>query len=524
MDVNARNKDGCTPLHEITDRSNPEMVRLLLEAGADANAAGNDGATPLMEVWGQKDIAQILLAYGADIDKGHRKYTFSFGEGVYMFTFEEETLLISAVMSANNEDAMNLLYMGADPDVSDKYGQSAIDLYTSDRRVFVDAFIHRVSAVKGTFTQGDRSRAFHLADRRISTEFKYGVAFRAVSMGNIASLRKIIYKGGFDVKHLNKLGQSFLYVACYNRHPRIVDLLLNYGANPDIGWPGEQITPAMVIAGNCGDAFKNTANQYCCAGLFLSDHGNKEENFEARTEILRLLVMRGADLNIRNQQGMTAYAIAKNNCVGHIFQQVITICVQQQRMPQTMADQILFIGPENKKTDISKIEILMSSILYYVGLVPSPTPLSLMRPLLNERADCPSLEELVETGWMFYLNHPEYMSKNIESVFEEGVGIMFILRLITKQVPYPEALKAQLNTLIDILPPALTKKRSIEVMRGMLRPSEDVDVTEASTLLEVTKSLSKKAPKGLLSDDLPALGVTYNPGQIVTVLELYVTC
>jgi len=47
IDVNAERVDGCTALHTA---KNPEMIRLLLKAGANPNAINMHGETPLVYV------------------------------------------------------------------------------------------------------------------------------------------------------------------------------------------------------------------------------------------------------------------------------------------------------------------------------------------------------------------------------------------------------------------------------------------------------------------------------------------
>jgi len=62
--VNAKDKDGNTPLHlAVQGRENIEIVQLLVSAGADVNAKDNDGKTPLdiaKEVRGNTAIVEFL--------------------------------------------------------------------------------------------------------------------------------------------------------------------------------------------------------------------------------------------------------------------------------------------------------------------------------------------------------------------------------------------------------------------------------------------------------------------------------
>src|SRR6516162_2102744 len=71
--LEARDKDQSTPLHCAAWKGHCEIVKLLLEAGADANARNeNDhwGTTPLHAAAhaNQPAIAELLIEHGADLN------------------------------------------------------------------------------------------------------------------------------------------------------------------------------------------------------------------------------------------------------------------------------------------------------------------------------------------------------------------------------------------------------------------------------------------------------------------------
>jgi hypothetical protein len=61
-DVNAKNNDGWTPLHDAAGHDHVDFARLLVENGADVNAKNNDGKTPIdiAREKGHNDIVKLL--------------------------------------------------------------------------------------------------------------------------------------------------------------------------------------------------------------------------------------------------------------------------------------------------------------------------------------------------------------------------------------------------------------------------------------------------------------------------------
>lgn len=65
--MNAKPESGNTALIQAVDRGHPDVVRLLVEKGADLNAKNKDGMTALSlaESRGYEEVVRILKAAGA---------------------------------------------------------------------------------------------------------------------------------------------------------------------------------------------------------------------------------------------------------------------------------------------------------------------------------------------------------------------------------------------------------------------------------------------------------------------------
>jgi len=71
--IDARDKDGSTPLHCATWKGHEPVVAVLLQAGADPNARNQNehwGSTPLHAAAhaNQAAIALLLIEHGADVN------------------------------------------------------------------------------------------------------------------------------------------------------------------------------------------------------------------------------------------------------------------------------------------------------------------------------------------------------------------------------------------------------------------------------------------------------------------------
>ena len=125
-DIEARNDDDINALVYASTYNNEEMVKFLLEKGADANTVceienehTDISSTPLMNAAyrGNTNIINMLLENGADIN-----YTTDYGM----------TALMYAASFNQFEAAKILLENNADTSITDEYGRTALDLAKSE--------------------------------------------------------------------------------------------------------------------------------------------------------------------------------------------------------------------------------------------------------------------------------------------------------------------------------------------------------------------------------------------------------
>jgi ankyrin repeat protein len=73
--VNAQDHGGWTALHFAAQEYRPELVRLLVQSGADLSLRDENGNSPLwaavMHSRGRTEVARLLLEHGAALDQAN---------------------------------------------------------------------------------------------------------------------------------------------------------------------------------------------------------------------------------------------------------------------------------------------------------------------------------------------------------------------------------------------------------------------------------------------------------------------
>lgn len=117
LSINEQDSKGCTPLHFAVSSQRIDVVKTLVEYGANANLRDYMGFTPLF--WATGRYADVQIANYL-IDKGRAS--------VHITTETGACALHGAALQGNLDCITLLLKYGADPQFTDHNGNTPLDL------------------------------------------------------------------------------------------------------------------------------------------------------------------------------------------------------------------------------------------------------------------------------------------------------------------------------------------------------------------------------------------------------------
>ncbi|MHC4540185.1 MAG: ankyrin repeat domain-containing protein [Planctomycetota bacterium] len=198
-DVNVKDENHQTPLHEAISNKHKDVAQFLIEQGADVNAKGKRGCTPLYSaIWnGDADMIELLISKGADVNYSPER---------------DYPLLHYAVWMENTDIARVLLDHGTNSDVKDQDGRTAFrHAVDAANREMVDLLVAKGTDVNTKAR--DNSTPLHQA-----------------AMSGRTDIAEILLANGADATIKDGRGRTALSWALERGHTDIVGLLRKHGA------------------------------------------------------------------------------------------------------------------------------------------------------------------------------------------------------------------------------------------------------------------------------------------------------
>jgi len=219
--VNYLDKNGCSAIYLAASGGHEDVVKLLLEAGANVNlriryaplSAGgrwSEGVTALMSAasTGNSSMVRLLLQAGTDINAVNK---------------DGETALILAMQNQHSEAAQALIEAGADLTVQCKHVTFLIGL--GYRTALM------IAAENGDEEMVKRLQAAGAKEEDIDITLLVGAA----KYGKVATIRRLV-ESGINLDARDRVSGRFaLSMAAFGGHIEVVKPLLEAGAslNPE---------------------------------------------------------------------------------------------------------------------------------------------------------------------------------------------------------------------------------------------------------------------------------------------------
>jgi len=253
------NQPGNLALLRINPLSQPEMIKLLIDYGADVNAENPEGIT----FWSH------LLDSGAETDE------------------EKRTVVQLAEYSLNHGADPNLHLEGMDPPI--------VEALRYKYKPIAELLLAKGANLESKGRNGDT--ALHLAAMRGYTE-----------------LAQKFLSAKVDPNMRNDRGETALHIAVQHKSD-IAKLLLKSGAKPDL--KDDQGHTPLMLASYAGEnenvrlliqhkAIVNAQNDEGNSALMLAVKG-------LRPDVVKTLLGKGAKVNMTNKEGKTALMFAAEN-------------------------------------------------------------------------------------------------------------------------------------------------------------------------------------------------------------------
>jgi ankyrin repeat protein len=229
-DVNAKDKEGQTPLHLAFKSRNRETVKMLIDLliskGADLNAEDNSGSTVLDNAalgWTSREVFELLVSKGARISTIHL--------AAYYGDLERAKTFLRNGGNVNERNTQNEL---TPLDYAVRGGKIEVVKLLISKGADVNAISKNMPALLYTVMNGKTEIAELLLDNGADPDlpgkqFGMPILHMAAYSGS-TELVDLLIKKGIDVNAKDRRGQTALDMAKQFNKQKIVELLKKHGA------------------------------------------------------------------------------------------------------------------------------------------------------------------------------------------------------------------------------------------------------------------------------------------------------
>lgn len=309
--VDAKDKDGRTPLQLAVSEGRIEVVEFLIEKGADVNAKDKAGYSPLHHaIWSEdEEMAKLLIekcaGWEATDPSGY-------------------TALHWAVMMGSGELTKLLLDMGADANAKDNDGETPLDVAAHGSPRSVGELLVKEGAEVSTLHTAtyvgdlEKVKSFVEKGEDINGQnARGGTPLHTAAAGGRKDVLEFLVAKHADIEAKDKREMTPLHTAASAGQKDAAEWLLSHGADANskskggftalhyAAMSGDRDVTELFLAKGCD------VNEEAARGFtplhYASMVGNKE--------VVELLIAKGADVNAKDNMGRSALSRAKEK--GH---------------------------------------------------------------------------------------------------------------------------------------------------------------------------------------------------------------
>ena len=301
VDINAKNDKGQTSLDLAIKENAFETAEFLINKGANFNTEDESGNTPLHHAagFGHKKIVGLLIAKGTDSNLKNKS-----GETPLIKAANSGGVFNRPVSIGRLETIELLISKGADIDAQGAGGWSSLNYAASSgRKKIVELLIKKGADVNSKmrlgFTALDNSGSKKdIADYirkhggKSGSELPPATLQEAVRRGNLKAVKDFLSKGSDANERDHYLDRTILHNAVVAGHKGIVELLIIRGA--DVNAKAQDGWTPLHTAGSKERGLKPPY----------------KATPSERKQIVEILIENGADVNAKLPDGTTAIHIA----------------------------------------------------------------------------------------------------------------------------------------------------------------------------------------------------------------------